>query len=152
MSRLIGAILMTVSALAVGFVMRGNARRRIGLIRLSVSLLAHAKRKIDLFGTPAEELFSDFSGVTDRNLVCVESTEQLLAQLAENIVPFGEPLCRFAREIGTGYKEDALRLCDLCIAQMSESLHLAEESFRVRKKLYIVLPFLLAVSVIILLL
>ncbi len=153
MLKIAGALLLLFSALFAGVSLRRDERRRIANLSASVSLLRHARRKIELFQTPTDSLFVDFSDGFDvqiRKIFAEKKADEALSILAEQLSPHGEPLLKFAREIGCGYKEDALHLCDYCIEQMKSAHETAEESFSRRKKLYTSLPLLLAISIIVL--
>ncbi|MBQ8746717.1 MAG: hypothetical protein IJZ08_02490 [Clostridia bacterium] len=153
MSGVVGAILLLLSALMIGTSMQRAEFARIDLLRGTVLLLSHARRQIALFGTPVDRIFFDFADGFDPSILQMLSelpVEQSLPILADRLKPYGSFLLKFADEIGSGYREDALHLCDYCIDTAKAELVTAEEAYSRRKKLYITLPLLFAVSLIVL--
>ena len=153
MSGIVGAILLILSAFMIGMSVRRAESTRIELLRGTVQLLSHARRKIELYGTPVDCLFADFADGFDpstRKMIAELPVKQSFSVLAHRLNPYGGSLLKFAEEIGDGYREDALNLCSYCIDTEKAALANAEETFSRRKKLYITLPLLFAVSLIVL--
>ena len=139
----------------MGVSLRRTERTRIALLASCISLIRHARRKIDLFETPTAELFLDFSDgfeeETRRALVEKPLTEAL-SPVVTALGTDGEPLAKFVCEIGSGYKDDAIRLCDYCLSILEDRQAAAVDRYGSQKKLYLILPLLFAVSLIVLLL
>ncbi len=152
--RTLGFLLILGSAVICGFSARKSAKDRIAFLRLSVSLVRHAKRKIDLFGTPTGQLFLDFECRPDAKLK-VLLQEGLQGDATEtHSAHYGAEetqLRIFLTELGRAYKEDALRLCDHYSALFEDRLSEAQAEYTRRKKLYFALPILIAVSIFVLL-
>lgn len=146
--------MLLLTAFLCGQTVRRVARERILLLQSSEALLLHARRKIDFFGTPADSLFSDFTDGFDpptRRALREKSAEDALRLIAERLGEYGDALMKFSSEIGCGYREDALRLCDYCIEKTIAARTQAQEEYERRRKLYTALPLLFAISVIVLL-
>ncbi len=155
MLRLMGAVLLMIAGVWLGLSIRRAERMRISMYSASAALIRHARRKIDLFETPICDLFSDFTEGFDartRRDLSEKPLEVALAPIVKTLGVDGIVLERFAREIGSGYKTDAIRLCDYCLSVMEDGHAAAVSRYTSHKRLYIVLPLLLAVSVVVLLL
>lgn len=155
MLRVAGAVILLTVAAWIGLTVKRAERNRIFLLTSSIALIRHARRKIELFETPTSDLFIDFSDGFDETTRCALTEKTLLSALEPIVKTLGDDgtvLQKFAREIGCGYKTDAIRLCDYCLAVMEERYTAAASRYSTHKKLYLVLPLLLAVSVIVLLL
>ncbi len=158
MLRLIGACILLLSGVLIGLQFRRTAKQRIGRLASVIFLVRYAQRKISLFSTPAADLFSDFpehSREVEPEIVRIimtfptgEAMEQIACVLEEE----GGILRNFWREVGVGYKEDALASCNYCLELLEERLMHAKEVFAQRNKLYVSLPILLVISIIVLLL
>ncbi len=149
----IGAIFLLIAAWSVGLSLRRDEKKRLELLQDSLALIRHAHRKIELFTTPADSLFIDFTDGFDpvtRKSFVEDSAQTALEKIAEQLGEYGAPLYKLSQEIGCGYKEDVLRLFTFCEESVAERLSTAQERFTRRKKLYTALPILLAISVIVL--
>jgi len=153
--RVIGTAMLLLSACGCGMMWRRSERERVFLLRSSAALIRHARRKIELFGTPSAALFSDFNDGFDSETVQTLRTlpaERALSPVIERLGEDGAALQKFIEEIGRGYKEDTLKLCDYCIASLEERCAAAEEIYAKRRRMHMALPMLFAVSVLVLLL
>ena len=65
---------------------------------------------------------------------------------------FIDNISYFLDALGSGYREDTLRLCDDTAARLQSRLEKAEKEYPSRIKLYTAMPLLIAVSVIVLIL
>ncbi len=155
MLRLIGASLLIIVGAWTGLSVRRSELKHVTALASSVALIRHARRKIDLFETPACELFVDFSDGFDEKVrvsLIEQPLEMAIKPVAVALGPDGAVLEKFARELGCGYKADALRLCDYCLGVLEDRHAAAAGRYGTHKKLYVALPLLFAVSVIVLLL
>lgn len=155
MLRLTGAVLLLAAGIWLGLSVRNTERKRAAVLAFSVVLVRHARRKIDLFETPVPELFTDFSSGFDEKLdkaLCEQPLIQALEPVVSELGADGDVLIKFAKELGCGYREDALRLCDYCTEILEDKHTAAVQRYGMHKKLYLTLPLLLAVSIIVLLL
>ena len=155
MRRLIGAGCLLLSGILIGVKMRRASQRKIRLLTSGLALIRHARRRIALFSTPAADLFCDFSTDSDPEMARAfekYTGDEIIKRIACELKEDGDLLYKFLHEVGTAYKPEALAVCDYCIEMMEQRLDAAEKEFSARKKLYIALPILLAVTVIILIL
>ncbi len=155
MLRLTGAVCLLVSGLLIGLQMRHAAQKKLRLISSVISLVRYARRKIALFGTPTAELFLDFTGDIDpdaERALCRKSAEEAMEQIACMLREDGDILRKFMRDVGSGYKADALSVCDYCIETMQDRLKSAEATYAAQKKLYVALPVLFVISIMVLIL
>ena len=61
-----------------------------------------------------------------------------------------DTVLQFAREIGGGYREDELRLCDYTLKRLEGSIAAQKGEIKNKEKMYKTIPVLLAASVILL--
>ncbi|MBR2848382.1 MAG: hypothetical protein IKB87_02885 [Clostridia bacterium] len=155
MQRIIGSVCLICAALTAGVWARKNDREHVLLLWDVAAMIQHARRKIDLFGTPTDDLFSDFKEYASNSLR-IALNKKNNSEVFKSIIDFlgddSEPFKNFYRDLGVGYKQDALNVCDYTLSKITERAVLLEKRFSARKNLYISLPLLLAVSVIVLLL
>ncbi len=155
MLRFVGSALILLSAVLFGYGARKGEREHILLLQDGEALIRHARRKVELYGTPLSELFLDFdagfSAEVQKKLKSVPPA-QALQDVIVRLGADGQYLSRFSQEIGQGYKEDTLRLCDECIEMLSEKRRIAQAQCEARGKLYFSLPVLVALSVVLMLL
>lgn len=154
MLRLIGMVFLVAAGVLFGLSIRRAEHMRIGLLASSAALIRHARRKIDLFETPTADLFSDFTEGFDertRRALVEKPLQEALEPVITALSDDGIALEKFARELGSGYKNDAIRLCDYCLTVVEDRHTAAVSRYGTHKKLYLVLPLLFAVSVIVLL-
>ena len=151
MIRFCGAVLFLASAICVGILMRKNESRHIAALTDALEIVAHVRRKIDLFGTPLGELFTDYpeDKALSRRLSAMPLAEAL-QPLMNAMESDAEILLRFCTELGGGYREDTLKLCDYTTEVLTARLGYHQKEYPAHAKLYVTLPVLLALSVILL--
>ena len=151
MIRLLGAVLFLASSFTLGTALRRIEAKHIAALAEALSVVRHAGRKIELFGTPLGVLFTDYSENPQlaerlRSLPLQTALVPLLTYMRED----GEIMRRFCAEIGVGYREDATKCCDYTAKLLSERLAVLRKTYPSHARLYTALPVLLALSVILL--
>ena len=147
MCSIAGVILLLLAAAALGRGLGMREKRYMEALRCTVDLLSHIRRKIDLFATPCGEILAD-ARTADGQPVTEERIQSLCAEMGAE----GAVLAEFWGKLGSGYREDTLRLCDDTIARLEERRKTVEREYPARVKLYTAMPWLIAVSVIVLIL
>ena len=153
--RLIGVLLVCVSALFCGFSLQRSYRERTLFLGLCVALVCHVRRKIDLFGSPASQLFSDFEfsakgSAREALQKCIQ--DESLGGNCSSLLADCKKLKQFLKEIRNAYREEALHLCDHYCAMFETAHKESLDAYDKKKKLYFALPVLLAFSVLVLIL
>lgn len=154
MIRVAGALLLLAAAFGFGVSMRRQEKRHIRALESALTIIQHARRNIELFDTPLDELFSDYPESADtalREALQNKPLGQAIAPLLQDMEEEAELMRKFARELGSGYKDDALKLCDYTEKRLEERLRKMKGDYPARAKLYTALPLLFALSVILLL-
>jgi len=142
-----GMLCVLLAAGLLGMGLGREEQQYLESLRCAVDLLRHVRRKIDLFSTPCDALFSDAQASDGLPL-----TDEKLQQLCTQLRGEGQILRSFLDALGSGYREDTLRLCDDTAARLQSRLEKAEKEYPSRIKLYTAMPLLIAVSVIVLIL
>jgi len=146
-------MLIAASAL-FGLSIRSTALSRIQTLEGVLALVRHIRRKISLFEAPMHEILHDFPPdllpkLSEKlsNLPFEDAMAVLYADLGES----AHFMRDFAEKIVKGYKNETLSLCDDTICVLEETVKKQKQEFVLRKRMYIILPVLLMLSVIILL-
>lgn len=142
-----GVLCVLLAAGLLGMGLGREERQYLESLRCALELLHHIRREVDLFSTPCDALFRD-AKAPDGLPVTDEKLQHLCVQLRSE----GQILRSFLDALGSGYREDTLRLCDDTAARLQNRLEKAEKEYPSRVKLYTAMPLLIAVSVIVLIL
>ena len=142
-----GSLCLLLAAGLLGMGLGREERQYLEALRCAADLLRHIRREIDLFSTPCDALFIDAHALDGLPLTA-EKLQRLCMQLRGE----GQILRSFLDALGSGYREDTLRLCDDTAARLQSRLEKAEKEYPSRIKLYTAMPLLIAVSVIVLIL
>lgn len=147
MCSIAGMICLLLAAGLLGRALGRREKRYMESLRYALELLRHIRRKIDLFSTPCGEIMADVRLGDDQPV-----TEERLRMLCTDMGREGAVLADFLENLGSGYREDTLRLCDDTIAGLEERHKAAQREYPARAKLYTAMPLLIAVSLIVLIL
>ena len=99
--RLLGGGMLIFAALALGFMARRRAADHLHALERALTLVRHAKREIELFGTPCGMLFAHYGETVDDAWM-----NRLYAELDSDSASIRD----FFARLGGGYREDTLRL------------------------------------------
>ena len=152
----IGVIILMLTALYYSSSHQKTEQYKLTVLTELCTLFSHISKNIECFSKPIGE-------------ICREYTSPLLAQydfytywqekgLREAIrkIPHisdtvRDTLSRYAESAGHGYKDDELRLCRYMQEHLEEELKRQKEENLSKNKLYRTLPFLLVLSIVLLL-
>lgn len=157
-SKLFGSACLLISAIAYSYQLIRNAKERLAVLDGLCALILFIKNNIDSFMRPVGEIIASYSGYGESLSTFMEAARTKgLADAARSVrlpMPEGarQLLLEFSETIGSGYKEDALRLCTYCYNGMQEILKREQEETQKKLKLYRTLPVMSAMSVVLLLL
>lgn len=152
--QIVGAALLLTAALLSGWCLRSSERYHLRALQCAVRIVRHAQRKIDLFDVHTSDILSDFDDTAFHR----ESFVQKNTDFCAGVSRVADYLQRqdkaaflyFADQLGAGYRKDALQLCEYTASLLAESQKRAEKEYASRRKLYTVLPLMLAFSFVVL--
>ena len=136
--RIAGGVILLISAVFLGVSLNTVRRSHLHALRRTVELIRQIRRSIDLFNTPRDAACNDFHA----------SMEELCAALAED----AQIVREFSEKLGSGYKDDTLKLCDFTMTTLEDRLKKAENEYPAHARLYITLPVFAALSLIVMIL
>lgn len=149
-----GIVLLFAAALAVVIRLRIDENRYRQALSCAVAIVRHTERKIRLYGSPTEDILADFE--TDRGQAILSVGGTFRDAVAPVLTPLtgqeSKIFSEFIDKLGTGYKEDALRLCAYTLSCLEERMEIVEKEHPARVRLYTAIPILSAASLLVLLL
>lgn len=144
-------ILGVLVVLSVGGISAGGSvlyeRRRLRVLDEWIDLIRYIRSQIDCYLTPLSTILDD---------ALHESAPTDLSALLSSTAPYldGEAkrlLVTFTRDIGGGYREEQLKDCDFCIAELRRRREKNAEELPLRQRLSVTLCTCLSVGTAILL-
>ena len=139
MIRLLGAVLLSVSALFIGIALRRRALNRVKALAEAAEKVRKIRQNIALFNTPAGDLIGDAERKTQA---------RLYMELAEDA-----PILReFYEKLGRDCREETLRMCDFTASVLEEKQKAAEKVYQAHARMYTAIPLLISFSIIVLIL
>ena len=135
--RIAGASILLVSAFIWGLSLNAEKKAYLAALRGAEELIQEIRRSIDLFSTPKDSVF------TEETLIDLE-------RMCISLEADGEILRKFYENLGSGYKDDTIKLCDNTLTYLEKRLKSAEAEYPARARLYITLPVFAALSMIVL--
>lgn len=141
--KIIGIILILLSAAAIGRELRGALDRELGFATARVSLLSYTRQMIENFNASGEEILRSCS--TELLLECGyigDRAPKSFSELAdacemgdgESARIFGE----FCRGFGKSYRNEQLRHCEYYLALLTERADRLRQETASRKKIVLV--------------
>ena len=153
MPRILGLGLLLASAFWCSLRLIRGANLRLSQTEGLCALIRYVRNNIDSFMTPIGGILSSFDGYGDSLSDFMEAArEKGLSYGTEHAaLAIGERgmsiLREFTTKVGTGYKEDEIRLCDYCLRAMEELLEEERVDVGKRMKMYKTLPVMSALSI-----
>ena len=122
-------------------------KRRVRVLDGWLDMIRHIRTQIDCFLTPLQDILDGF--------LPAQIPSDLSALLSSSAIYLDTDTKRllegFIREIGGGYREDQLRHCDFCIAELRRKREHCAVELPMRQRLAVTLCFTLCVGTAILL-
>lgn len=152
--QIMGMMLLFAASVAIVFRLRTDEKRYMQALRCAVAVVRHTERKIRLYGTPVEEILSDFDDTFC--ILPVGAGDDV--GFADILTPIhqllsgqeGKVFSEFLGKIGLEYREEAIKLCEYTNACLEERRMQLEAEHPSRMRLYTALPILSAVSIFVL--
>ncbi len=149
-----GAILLLTAAVLSGQYLRANERHHLRALQCALFVVRHAQQKIELFDVQTADILSDFDDSDFHRERFVQKNTDFctgVSCISNSLLEQDKKLfMHFACQLGAEYRADALKLCIYTASQLTESLHRAENEYAAHRKLYTVLPIMLAFSLVVL--
>jgi len=112
--KLIGALVILSVGGVCAFCSVRYERRRPRVLDSWIDMIQHIRTQIDCYLTPIPEIIADLLP----SHVCADLASLLDASRLYLDEETRRLLERFARELGGGYREEQLRHCDFCLAEL----------------------------------
>jgi len=157
MCKAIGSIFLLFTAFFYSSKRQKTEKQKIRILTELRELILHIRKNIECFAKPLGEICRDYTSpaleqIGFHLLWRSGRLQEAVSCLNEYVCPQAcKVLQRYAQEAGQGYKEEELRLCGYTADMLSEILQKEEGELNSRTKLYRTLPYLLALSLVLVL-
>ena len=152
--RVLGAVIIAISGFGAAYVLNVGVREGITEVQSVISLIRFLRSEIECFSMPVPRALSRCPkeilvgcGYTDS---CPPASIYSLTEHLSNGAVQTQ-LVRFCEEIGKGYREEQLSLCDYYISVFEEQRRELAQQLPMRKKVNLTLCISSALAVVILL-
>jgi len=153
-----GIGILLVSAIYYSYGLIRHAGVRLSQLEDADALILFIRNHIESFMTPLAEILMSFKGYSVHFEEFIRAArEQGMCEAMEcgklEIGPDAERILgEFSRKIGSGFKEDELRLCNYCHSSIAEILKKERDDLNKKMKMYKTLPIMTAMSAVLILL
>lgn len=151
-----GIVILLGTAFYYSYSRQWMGKQKCILLEELCVLLEWIQKNIECFAKPLDEICNDYTSpqLAQYGFYNQWQTDGLFCAL-ENL-PYlpnaaKELLLQYGKTAGQGYKEEELRLCRYTKEQLSEILYQQKEDLRAKNRMYQTLPFLLVLSIVLLL-
>lgn len=152
--QMMGMLLLFAASVAIVFHLRSDEKRYMQALRCAVAVVRHTGRKIRLYGTPVEEILSDFDdafGILPAGMGDAGGFADALVLICRLLRgQEGKVFSEFLDKLGREYREEAIKLCEYTQSCLEERRIQVEAEHPSRMRLYTALPILSAVSIFVL--
>lgn len=129
---------------------------KYGILTELCSLFAYIQKNIDCFTKPLGEICQGYTSPFLEEYGFYTVWKQQTLTHAVQVLPYisasvRETLLRYAQSAGQGYKEEELHLCRFTLEQLQEMLAGQKEERKAKNRMYRTLPYLLVLSIVLLL-
>ena len=129
---------------------------KYGILSELCSLFTYIQKNIECFTKPLYEICQGYTSPLLEEYGFYSVWKQQTLIHAVQSLPYirndvREILLRYARSAGQGYKEDELNLCRYTLGQLQEKLAGQKEERNAKNRMYRTLPYLLVLSIVLLL-
>ncbi len=151
-----GILVLLSTAFYYSYSRQWMGQRKCSLLEELCDLLSWIQKNIECFTKPLDEICKDYSSPQlercgfyrqwqTEGLLCAVEGLLYLPDAAKEV------LLQYGRTAGQGYKEEELRLCRYTHEQLCAILHKQKEDLSAKNRMYRTLPFLLVLSIVLLL-
>ena len=153
MTKIIGVCMLSLSVIVWGSGKTIQLKKMTWRIGDYLGLLHYIRAQIDCFARPIDDIFETYPGrsrfASAENKFALKNAISSDAYLFSDV---GEQLLAFAENIGSGTREESVRLCDFTIAQLEALDRKYRDEYPGKARLWRTLPCLACLSLLILLL
>lgn len=151
-----GIVILLSAAFYYSYSRQWVGQQKCLLLEELCALMDWIQKNIECFAKPLDEICQDYTSPqleqygfydqwqTEGLLCAMENLPYLTDTAKEVLLPYG-------KTAGQGYKEEELRLCRYTKEQLSEILRKQKEDLHAKNRMYRTLPFLLVLSIVLLL-
>lgn len=156
MTKTMGIIVLMTTAMYYSYSRQWLGQQKRKILEELCSLMDWIQKSIECYAKPLDEISQEYTSPVLKNygFYTTWQTQNLLTAfrelpyLPENV---REVLLQYGKTVGQGYKEEELRLCRYTCEQLNRLLIKQKEDLHTRNKMYRTLPFLLVLSIVLLL-
>lgn len=125
MVKILGAIIIISCGFSFAYLLNGKARARLAQLEGFIALVRYLRTQIDCFSMPIPSALSRCpKGVLERcGVRCSENFKTVRALLDECDIAteeLGELMYGFVSDVGRGYRQEQLALCDRTLERLEE--------------------------------
>ena len=156
--RLVGFLVLIGSSVIYSYVLTQNTKKRLAQLEDILSLIRYIKINIESFMTPISKILISFDRYSSSSREFTETAQKHGLQYAADhcTLELGENALRilkdFSQRIGSGYKEDEIRLCEFAYNSLFEIYGQEKEEAKTKNKMVKTLPIMSALSIALMLL
>lgn len=155
-TKALGIIVLLGTAFYYSYSHQWMGQRKCLLLEELCDLLSWIQKNIECFAKPLDEICKDYSSPQLARYDFYQQWQTKGLLYAMEGLPYlpdtaKEVLLQYSRTAGQGYKEEELRLCRYTKEQLCEILHKQKEDLHAKNRMYRTLPFLLVLSIVLLL-
>lgn len=152
--KIAGSLILLLSSAGVGFELMSVKKERLRQLDELIGLISHIKSNIDYFMTPVNDILSDYTSVSLEDCGFLEIMRK--SDLKSAVLSGAARLCdseikllsEFSDNLGVGYKEEEIRLCDYYIQKLTLASEKEKEKIEKNRNMYKYIPVLCAASII----
>ena len=155
-AKTLGIITLLLTAYYFSYNRHKSEAIHYGLLLELCSLFSYIQKNIDCFTKPLNEICCEYTSPLLQQYGFFTAWKQQDLTYAVNILPHmttpvKEILLSYSHSAGQGYKEEELQLCRFTYEQLQEIVSGQKEEHAAKNKMYRTLPYLLALSIVLLL-
>ena len=144
--KLLGAVLILTVGMIGAWGSVRYEKRRVQTLDGWIDLIRFIRSRIDCYLTPLDEILTAYAPNRDADLgMLLERSSLYLDEEAKRVIS------GFEKEIGAGYREEQLRICDFCVEELRHLRKSCAEKAPTRTKLSVTLCVCLSLGTAILL-
>lgn len=156
MIKTMGILVLLIAALYYSYSQQWLGKRKYKMLEELCDLLRWIQKNIECFVKPLDEISHEYTSplLASYDFYKKWQTIDLLTAFEE--LPYltddvRKVLQQYGKSAGRGYKEEELRLCRYTCEQLNELRSKQAKDLHTKKRMYQTLPFLLVLSIILLL-
>ena len=135
--RIFGAVILSLSGIAAAYVLNSAAKKGLSQTEAFISFLRFLRSEIECFSMPVPRAITRCPSELREECGCAAEVSDLRGFLQECTVFDSEAVSlmgRFCDDVGKGYRDEQLALCDYYISLLDEHRRTLAESLPSRRK------------------